>query len=107
MRLPSQFELVDSCVAFPLPASESDCAAFCGAIAAALAGADGSVGAELGSSAWQLLVRQRLALRLPVGAFGSTVGWALFHSRLSSHGFSSTVTASMPQLTCGPVHTCC
>jgi hypothetical protein len=64
-----QFELVETCVAFPLPEGSNSCADYCLGVAAAL----GS-GVSVGGSNATLSVDEQTVLRLPIVAFGATAG---------------------------------
>jgi hypothetical protein len=75
-----QFELTETCVAFPLPEGSESCAQYCSGVAAAL----GS-GVSAGGSNTTLLVDGQAVLRLPIVAFGATAGWA--HARVHADMF--------------------
>lgn len=67
----AQFEVTDTSLAFPLPPTFNSCALYCAGVAKALGGH-----AAKGSTASELVVEGALSLRLPIGAYGTTVGWA-------------------------------
>jgi hypothetical protein len=68
-RLVVQFELTETCVAFPLPEGSDSCADYCFGAAAAL----GS-GVSVGGSNASLVVDGQTVLQLPIVAFGAAAG---------------------------------
>lgn len=69
MWLFMQFELAETCVAFPLPEGSDSCADYCLGISAALGN-----GVSAGSSDDELVVDGQVELQLPIVAYGATAG---------------------------------